>query len=858
MKGCRVCPNESACEQGLVDALRKNNIVLGSVSAILPILFCFGKALCGQSTLGSVSINKEARRVITLDARQAIAQPHSLPLNMGGKSPNGHDIGVNSQYLTMDGKPWLPVMGEFHFSRYPERYWEEELLKIKAAGIQIVATYVFWIHHEEIEGEFDWSGQHDLRRFVELCRKHGLFVFVRTGPYAHGEVRNGGLPDWLLMKGPVRRNTPEYLENVRRYYGEIGRQLRGMLWKEGGPVVGIQLENEYFARGPDAGAAHISELKRIALECGLDAPLFTVTGWGDPEFPPREVMPVFGVYPDEFWTSTLEDSPPNAAYLFELQRDSGGIVPDPDGSATTTTAKTLEYPYLLAEAGGGMQVAYHRRPAISTDDVAAISLTHLGSGANLYGYYMFQGGANPHGKRTTLQESEATDHVYDLPVVSYDFQAPLGEFGQLRPSYRLQKAIHLFLGDFGNDLATMPAFLPDSRPSGPGDRNTPRVSLRADGERGFLFLNNYLRDYPMAEQKDLQFQIQLPKETITLPRRPVDIPSGSYFIWPLNLDLHGVTLKYSTAQLLCVSEVKDERYYFFFAPPGIAPEFALDAKTVQSIRVPRGSISRAGGRIYVTGLPTGTGVALSLGALDGRKSKIVLLPAEQARNVWKTSAGKKKEIVLSPADVFFDGNAIHLRSKETGQLTFGMYPPPVWTSTAGVLLHTAGHDGIFTMYEVKVAGRKVAMDWGMVRKPGPSSPVQRGQNNAVAPKDSDFDAAGVWEISIPQNVLAGLSDLFLKINYTGDVARLYEGQHLLADDFYNGSPWELGLKRFLPDPSARNFELEIMPLRKDAPIYLPHKAWPDFRGASEIAEVRGISAEPEYEVIVVLDFDKHR
>ncbi len=319
--------------------LGKKKIALELATSILFILF--GQIFCGQLTLGRASRNEGSGKVITLDASQAIPEPHNLPINMGGKSANGHDIGVNSRYLTMDGKPWLPVMGEFHFSRYPEKYWEEELLKMKAVGIQIVATYVFWIHHEEIEGEFDWSGQRNLRQFVELCTKHALLVFVRTGPCAHGEVRNGGLPDWLLMKGPVRRNTPEYLEYVRRYYCEIGRQLRGILWKEGGPVVAIQLENEYYVRSPDAGAAHVSELKRIAPECGLDAPLFTVTGWGDPEFPPREVIPVFGVYPDEFWTSTLENSPPNAAYLFELQRDSAGIVPDPVGSATKTTAKTL-------------------------------------------------------------------------------------------------------------------------------------------------------------------------------------------------------------------------------------------------------------------------------------------------------------------------------------------------------------------------------------------------------------------------------------------------------------------------------------------------------------------------------------
>jgi len=83
-------------------------------------------------------------------------------------------------------------MGEFHFTRYPEAYWEEEILKMKASGVDIISTYVFWIHHEEIEGQFDWSGQRDLRRFAELCARHGMLLYPRIGPWDHGEVATAG------------------------------------------------------------------------------------------------------------------------------------------------------------------------------------------------------------------------------------------------------------------------------------------------------------------------------------------------------------------------------------------------------------------------------------------------------------------------------------------------------------------------------------------------------------------------------------------------------------------------------------------------------------------------------------------
>jgi hypothetical protein len=416
----------------------QHHSVVVLVRLALTLLLLFSPAFA-QSPSGNV---------VVIDASKPASTLLSPSLRMSGKSPPGHEIAVaNNQYLTLDGKPWLPVMGEFHFSRYPEKYWEEELLKMKAGGVQIVATYIFWIHHEEVEGQFDWSGQRNLRDFIQLCGKHGLYVFLRIGPFAHGEVRNGGLPDWVLAKGVTRRNDPQYQSYVRRYFGQIGTQVNGLLWEDGGPIVGVQLENEYYEHGPDAGAAHISELKRIARASGIEAPLYTVTGWGDTDFPAGEVIPVYGGYPDDFWESTLTDLPPSGYYLFETLRDNGGMGgPSPPQSA----AEKQDYPYFMAEAGGGMQVAYHRRPVISGDDVAAITLTRLGSGANLYGYYLYQGGANPDGKLTSLQESVESDHVYDLPKVSYDFQAPLDQFGEMNPSFRATKIFHMFLHDFGS------------------------------------------------------------------------------------------------------------------------------------------------------------------------------------------------------------------------------------------------------------------------------------------------------------------------------------------------------------------------------------------------------------------------
>jgi len=189
-----------------------------------------------------------AQGAIVVDASKATAPPQPLPFAAGGKSPDGHLLAINSRYLLLDGKPWFPVMGEFQYSRYPAEHWEEEILKMKAGGVRIISTYIFWIHHEEIEGQFDWSGRRDLHRFVALAGKHGMYVWARVGPWDHGEVRNGGLPDWVLQKSKTRQNDPAYLNYVKRFYGEIGKQLGGLFWKDGGPIVGVQIDTTSAAQ----------------------------------------------------------------------------------------------------------------------------------------------------------------------------------------------------------------------------------------------------------------------------------------------------------------------------------------------------------------------------------------------------------------------------------------------------------------------------------------------------------------------------------------------------------------------------------------------------------------------------------
>ena len=170
-----------------------------------------------------------------------------------------------SLYFTRGDKPWIGVMGEYHFVRDNCGNWYRELCKMKAGGITVVAAYLFWIYHEEVEGEFDFTGDRDIRKFIKDAQRAGLDVMIRIGPWAHGECRNGGFPDWILKKTfKLRDNNPGYMEKVRIWYEKIYEQVNGLFYENGGNIIGIQIENELVDN-----AEHLLELKKLALDIGF-------------------------------------------------------------------------------------------------------------------------------------------------------------------------------------------------------------------------------------------------------------------------------------------------------------------------------------------------------------------------------------------------------------------------------------------------------------------------------------------------------------------------------------------------------------------------------------------------------------
>ncbi|MFD5405468.1 beta-galactosidase [Streptomyces griseorubiginosus] len=737
-------------------------------------------------------------------------------------------IEVTNRWLTRGGRPWFPVSGEFHYSRYPAGEWEEELLKMKAGGVTAVASYVIWIHHEEVEGRVRFDGDRDLRRFAELCARHGLDFVPRIGPWSHAEVRGGGLPDWVLARDcEPRSDDPAYLAAVRPWFAAIAAQLDGLDRAHGGPIVAIQIENELYDR-----PGHLLTLKRMAQEAGLSAPLWTSTAWGGVRLPPDELLPLYGGYTEAFWTEADGRWPDTCRkhFFFTHQRDDEGIGSDlrpvtVRGSEPDAFAD--RFPWATCELGGGMAVSYHRRPYVDPDDIGALGLTKIGCGSVWQGFYMFHGGTNPPGELSTLQESHATGCPNDLPVLTYDFQAPLGEYGQYRRTYHELRLQHLLLADFGHLIAPMESVLPEERPAGQFDRDTLRWAVRGDGASGFLFVNNHQPHEPLPEHPETTFTVEFADGggELALPSTPVTVPAGAYFCWPLRLEVAGLRLEWATAQPVCRLDVGGRTVLVLAATDGIPPELALDADTVASVSTPTGDVVPVGERLLVTGLRPGTDALVEVDTADGGRAGLLVLDAATARTAYRGTAWGAERLVLSADGVVFDRDEVRLHGTGTAT-SFAVLPAPERAPVVDGVAAEAVTDGVFTHYEVPSAsGDEVpAVEVSLVRAAGPAPEAVTGvQGRASVPADEYFDTvAAEYRIEVPDGLPPGT---LLRLHWHGDVGRAYVGGALVADQFSAGRVWDIGLDR-LPAEAVRGegLRVRVLPLHARAPVQLPEQA----------------------------------
>ncbi|MCX5415913.1 beta-galactosidase [Streptomyces sp. NBC_00059] len=739
---------------------------------------------------------------------------------MGSSASAPHSVTVDSRSLFRDGRPWIPVMGEFHFSRYPADEWREELLKIKAGGIDLVATYLFWNQHENERGVFRFDGDLDVRRFVTLCREVGLAVAMRIGPWSHGECRNGGFPDWLEGAGCApRTDDPAYLALVEPYYHRISHELRGLFHDDGGPIVAVQVENELYDQ-----PAHLATLRSMAESAGMRAPLWTATGWGAADIPRDTLLPLYGGYPEAFWEDAYDGwtREMRRHYYFTPIRDDHAIGADLRSSAPTGSGPDdRRYPYATCEVGGGMAIAYHRRPIVPSEDITSLALAKLGSGSVWQGYYLYHGCSQRLDLREPNQESHDTGYPNDLPTVTYDFQAPLGEYGQVRPVFHALRLQHLFLHTYGTELARMPLSLPDAEPESLDDRATLRWAVRSAGEQGFLFVNNHQPHETLPDHKGIQFQVHLESgRTVTLPAQPVSVPSGAHFMWPIGLDLGaGLRLDWASAQPVTRLEVDGVPLTVLAATDGIPVSLALPMDV--DVAGPA-QVALDADATLVTVTESGTGALLTLKGPTGSARVLVLSHAEALRLNRVHVLGQDR-LVLSDDLVLADGDELRLHTTSPTP-SVALLPAPA--SLHGAEAGRPVPDGIFTRWSLSPASwlPQPAVETLQTQAVAPPARTGGSHQRASAPRDEDFEKAAVHHITVPASVLDGEGEVLLRLRYTGDAARAYIDGKLVADHFWYGPDWEIGLRRFADAVVQHGMEVRVLPLDQAARIHVGSSA----------------------------------
>jgi beta-galactosidase len=316
-----------------------------------------------------------------------------------------HAFALGDSTFLLDGRPIQLVSGELHYARIPREYWRHRLRMAKAMGLNAIATYVFWNYHEPRPGVFDFrTGNRDLAAFLRIAQEEGLWVILRPGPYACAEWEFGGYPWWLLKERDllVRSRDPRFLEASRRYVNALADQVRDLQVTHGGPVIMVQIENEYGSYGEDTEYKEAHH--RMLVDAGIDVPLFTSDG--DWLFH-RGAIP--GVLP------TANGEMRYDSLVRRVNAYHGG-----------------RGPYMVAEFYPGWLMHWAEPfPVTPTDSFLPQyeGLIARGASVNLY---MFHGGTN-------FGFTTGANYTREIPIqpslTSYDYDAPLSEAGWPTPKY---------------------------------------------------------------------------------------------------------------------------------------------------------------------------------------------------------------------------------------------------------------------------------------------------------------------------------------------------------------------------------------------------------------------------------------
>ncbi len=334
------------------------------------------------------------------------------------------DIGETD--FLLDGKPFRVLAGALHYFRVHPDLWRDRIRKARQMGLNTIETYVAWNAHSPKQGVFRTEAGLDLGRFLDIAAEEGMFAFVRPGPYICAEWDNGGLPAWLFDGGAteIRRNNERYLDAVTGYYEALAPILVPRQISEGGPIILVQVENEYGAYGSDK--EYLTALTGLTRKIGITVPLTTV------DQPTSEMLSA-GSLPTLHKTASFGSRPlERLATLREHQ---------PTG------------PLMCAEFWNGWFDHWggHHHTTSAQDAAANLDLL-LSAGASV-NIYMFHGGTN-----FGFTNGANDKGTYSPTITSYDYDAPLDESGQPTAKYW---ALRETIGRY----AELPPLDPPSQPA---------------------------------------------------------------------------------------------------------------------------------------------------------------------------------------------------------------------------------------------------------------------------------------------------------------------------------------------------------------------------------------------------------